>query len=123
MANLNQTIQSLAQKFASELVVAVRGMSLDEILGATGAKAPTSAPRAANGKATPGKRGRPPKLTVEAIVAVLKQHKDGMRSQDLRAALARGVTKEVWRGAIKRAIAAKKVRMTGTKNTAVYFAK
>lgn len=121
MANLNQTIQSLAQNFASELVVAVRGMSLDEVLGVTGSKAPASTPRAASGKATPGKRGRPAKLTVDAIVAVLKQHKDGLRSEHLRKAL--GAQRGPLRYGVKKAIAEKRVGMRGTKNTAVYFAR
>ena len=122
MANLNQTVQSLAHNFASELVAAVRGMSLDEILGLSGAGAkPPSAPRAANGKATPGKRGRPAKLTVDAIVAVLKQHKDGLRSDHLRKALA--AARGPLRYGVKKAIAEKRVGMRGTKNAAVYFAR
>lgn len=124
--NLNATIQSLAQKFAAELVTAVRGMSLEEVLGESAAPTLTRSKSSTASKLSksPTLRGpgRPPKVTVDAIVGVLKQHKEGLRSQNLRKALG-GVQKGAWRYVIVKALAEKKISMRGTKNTAVYFAR
>lgn len=115
MGNLQQTIRSLAEKFATDLLSAVQTASLDELV-AERTGAPVAAPRA-----TPSTRARSAGLSVEAIVAVLKQHKDGLRSDHLRRALG-GVKRGAWRYAIDKAIAERKISMRGTKNSAVYSA-
>lgn len=121
MANLQNTIQSLAQNFASELVSALRSMSLEEILGAT--KTAVS-----SATSTPKKRGRPagsknkgPKstLSADAIVAELKKHKGGLRAEHLRKAL--GASKNTFNYHASKALQAKAIRKTGKKRATTYF--
>lgn len=125
MPSLQNTIQSLAQNFASELVVALRSLSLEEILGTT----ESSVSRTSS--STPKKRGRPAgsknkvtksaTLSVEAIVAELKKHKSGLRAELLRKALS--VPKNTFNYHATKALAAKAIRKAGKKRSTTYFAK
>jgi hypothetical protein len=130
MANLHATVQAIAEKLASELVEAIRTMSLDELvsISASGSKAAPRA-RASTTAPAPARRGRPSKaakagrgkrVTEEDILSLLKKHKNGLRSEDLRKQL--GTTKGPMRYHVLKLIADKKVRMKGTRNTAVYTA-
>ena len=123
MATLQSTIQSLAQNFATDLVAALRSMSLEEILGATGKAAASRTTTS-----TPKKRGRPagskdkgPKsaLSVDAIIAELEKHKSGLRAEHLRKAL--GASKNTFNYHASKALQAKAVRKTGEKRATTYF--
>lgn len=96
MSNLRQTIETHAQQFAAAIVQALRSASLDELVaitGATGREATAGAsPRLAG--ASPKKSGRlgrrsPADIArvLENIVAVLTQHPEGLRAEQIRAAL------------------------------------
>jgi len=125
MPTLDENLRAIAEKFCYEIVTAIRQSSLREILGeaampkvggATASK--SAAPRSA--KPSSGRRGRAPSLSGDQILALLKRNKGGMRSEDLRKAL--GTTKGPMRYHVLKLIAEKRVRMTGTRNTAVYYA-
>jgi hypothetical protein len=124
MAKLTDSFRALAEKFASEILAAVRQASLSEILGEVAgsppkaAKAAKSAPaaRAPKASSSSSKRGR--RISAEEILALLKQNKGGMRSEDLRKAL--GTTKGPMRYQVLKLIEEKRVKMTGTRNSAVY---
>lgn len=139
MPDLNPRIRAIAERFAAEILHVVRGMSLDEIVG-TGTAAslkpnelrrPVKSGAATTKVTTPAKKraGRLPKpggaarggLTVDAIVGVLKSHADGLRSTALRKALGNS-SRGQWTYAIRKAIAEKRVRISGTRNKATYFA-
>lgn len=99
---LRQTIEAHAQKFAVALIDALRSASLDELATVTGGlgAAPSRAPRAkTNGAAvaTPkatkkaGRLGRRSAddiaQTLDQIVALVAQHAEGLRSEQIKAAL------------------------------------
>jgi hypothetical protein len=131
MSKLNATIQSLAATFASEVITALRGLSLDEILAVSGkptvqAKRPgrraASAPPAA--KTSKRLTRRTPadieKVTTQ-IVALLKQHKDGLRAEQIQVAL--NLAKNESPRPIADALAKKLIRKTGQKRSTTYFAR
>jgi hypothetical protein len=128
MGTLKTTLHGLAEKFADELLRALRGASLDEIL-ATGdgaqprrgrlAAASLGSTPSARAPAAAATRGRDA-ITVETIVGILRKNPKGMRSEHLRKAL--GAKRGTWRYQMQKAIIEKRVRMHGTKNSAVYFA-
>lgn len=125
MPTLQSTIQSLAETFASDLVNALRSLSLEEILGATGKTAATGATPA------PKKRGRPAgskngatqgsaPISADAIVALLKKHKSGLRAELLRREL--GAAKPAFNYHVAKAFADKRIKKTGKKRATTYFA-
>jgi len=131
MAEMNARLRALTEQFASDIVTALRTLSLAEILGEGAAKGSTNTParkpttkatatKAPAAKATRGARGKHG-VSADRIVEILKQHKGEMRSQDLRKAL--GVSKGPMSYHVKLAIAAKRVGMRGTRAKAVYFAR
>jgi hypothetical protein len=118
MSKLNSTIQALVTTFAADIVKAIRDASLGELLEV--GKAPARSAALSRAVPSKGRRLRS-KVTVEAIVGVLRQHAAGLRSAQLRKALG-GVSRGTWRHSIEKAISGRKVRMRGTRSAAVYFA-
>ncbi len=125
--NLQSTIATLAASFAADLVRALRSMSLDEILAESRASA-SPATRAKRSTKDTKARGRSSgatvesivsAVTVEALVAALKQHKNGLRAEHLRKAL--GVAKPAMASAVAKALASKKIKKKGQRRTTTYF--
>jgi hypothetical protein len=131
MPTLNQTLQAIAEKFAADLLMAVRGSSLAEILGES------ASPKNGSARRKPGRPskstqagakrgpGRPPnsarsRISVDSVVAALKAHKDGLGAASLRMAV--GAKRSTWKYVIAKAIAEKRVRIQGARSKAVYFA-
>ncbi len=131
MPNLNATITSLAQNFAQQLVEALRSLSLEEILAGTGfsaakrTSAPTSSKSKSNAKPNAKPKAAPAAhagaLSVDAIVAVLRKHKGGLRAELLRREL--GAPKPAFNYHVGKAIAAKRVTKRGVKRATTYTAK
>lgn len=135
--SLQNTITQLASTFAEEVLKSLRAMSLEEILAATqsngGARrpgrpaaAPKAAPHAA--KAAPaaaakGRRRTPDDVAgaVDAIQSLLRKHKGGLRSEQLRAML--GFAKNEMPRTIAQALETKKIKKTGQKRSTTYFAR
>jgi hypothetical protein len=125
--SLQASIQSLAAQFAQGVLTAVRGASLEEILG-------ESASRRGRGR-PPGKRGpgRPHgsqtrlarrsegdlKKLAESIVALVGKHKKGVRGEVIRSQL--GLARNEWTRPLAFALASKKIRKTGAKRATTYF--
>ncbi len=98
MSNLRSTLESLAARFADNVIDALRSASLDEItgVGSSSSRArPRSSPPAA-GEAVPRKRagGRLARRTADDIQAMMQKivdlvgkHPDGLRAEQIRAAL------------------------------------
>ena len=101
--SLKEALQTLALNFADEVLAAVRSASLEELLweGDT-SSASARAPRAASARAASpkGKAAKAPKsgrlprrspeqlmAAVDDVVSLLKKHKDGLRSEEIRKAL------------------------------------
>ena len=96
MSNLRQTIESQAVQFANAIVQALRSASLDELVSITSGGGRAPSPRAPATKTTvaapkPGRLGRrsPTDIarTLDNIVAVLTAHPEGLRAEQIKAAL------------------------------------
>jgi hypothetical protein len=96
--SLQKTIEEQAARFAEAIVAALRGASLDEIVGLTGeraarggAKRSTSAPGAPKAAKPTGRLGRRTaddiRRTLDQIVNVLGKHESGLRAEQIKAAL------------------------------------
>jgi uncharacterized protein YejL (UPF0352 family) len=149
MSTLRTQLQDLARSFADQVIGAIRGSSLQELLspGASEVgrarrarhdtpKAFASARAARNAvveataaSARPVRSsGRLPRrsadeieATLGKIVALLKKHKDGMRAEAIRTTLAMQA-KEMPR-ILKEGLATKKLTSKGQKRATTYFAK
>lgn len=95
MSNLRSTLESLASRFAESVIDALRSASLDEITRVTSG---TPRARAARPAAEPAKKrssgGRLARRTaddiqamVQSIVDLVAKHPDGLRAEQIRAAL------------------------------------
>ncbi len=129
MPNLKTTVARLAETFAVQLVAAVRGMSLEEILGASATVAvvpvkkngatstPVKAPRS---KGRLARRSAEDIAKVEAAIVALVKASKGIGAEQIRAHLK--LTKAELASPINAALAAKKLRKTGQKRATKYYA-
>jgi len=137
-SSLRNTLQELAASFASEVLEALRGMSLEDILTATrGGIVP---PSAADGVSQRGKRrdddgistapraeGRLPRRSADAIgevvtriVELLATHPHGLRSEQIRDAL--GLRANEMPRPLKEGLAQNRIVKEGEKRATTYFA-
>jgi hypothetical protein len=130
--SLRSNLQSLAATFADSVLAAIRGASLEELLTESGSgvrrgpgrppksKAAPSAPRARK----PGrlKRRSPADIAkaLDQVVALVKGKKDGLRAEQIRAAL-KMESKEMPR-VLKEGLAKKKLKAKGQKRATTYTA-
>lgn len=133
MPSLKQTIESLAQTFAAQVLTAIRSSSLEDILGqGDGTAARTRGPKAPGAaKAEPAKttkpRGRLARRSVDqiqaqvaSVVALLKKSPDGLRSEEIRGALKLD-RREVPR-VLAEGLKGKAIRKRGAKRATTYRA-
>ena len=140
---LRSRLDDLASAFASGVLAAIRGASLEDLLSETsgssgrGPSAARSAssrrpaaagPDAAAAPARTGKRGRLARRSatdiagmIERIVGLLKQSPKGLRAEQIRARLGL-VAKEMPRP-LKEGLAAGRLAKSGEKRSTTYFAK
>jgi hypothetical protein len=123
MATLRSSIQTLAQTFASQLLEAIRGMSLDEILHEAkgGAAVKTNGKTVAKATRKMKQTGRTRAISVEAIVSIAKKYPRGIRAEVLRREL--GTKKDAFSNQMAAAVKSGAVRKTGTRRGTTYFAK
>ena len=132
-ASLRSQLASLAETFASSVLAAIRGASLDDLLSeAQGA--PRSGrkerPRTADGAPLPHRPSRKGRLgrrspediakTLAQVVALVQGKKTGMRSEEIRKALKLDV-REVPR-VLKEGLKTKKLKSKGHKRATTYYA-
>ncbi len=135
MSNLRSTINELAETFASEIVKAIRGASLQDILSETTPGMVGRSPRPATG----GKAAAPQSLakrrggkrvrrsgdeiwkTAASILELLKGHKAGFRAEEIRAQLS--MPKNELAKPIAELLAKKKITKKGQKRSTTYFAR
>jgi hypothetical protein len=139
MPDLRTAIQSLAQTFAAGVLEVIRSSSLEDILGETsGAKRGPGRPPGKRGPGRPpGKRGpgRPPgssskrlarrsaqdiAAVTSSIVALVKKHPKGLRSEQIRAEL--GIAKKEWMRPLGLALDSKRLTKKGEKRSTTYYA-
>jgi hypothetical protein len=131
--SLRSNLQSLATSFASSVLDAIRGASLEELVvdaGGSARRGPGRPPRETGTTArstTPRARKsgrlarRSPEDIVEAldqVVALVKGKKDGLRSEQIRAAL-KMQSKEMPR-VLQEGLAKKKLKAKGRKRATTY---
>jgi hypothetical protein len=137
---LKSRLSDLASAFADEVIAALQGSSLHELIGSkddggvrngrqSRASVRQAAPAASapQGKAarTPGRlpRRSPEEIAkaLDRMVTLLKKHKDGLRAEEIRANLGM-VPKEMPR-ILKEGVSTKKLTSKGQKRATTYFAK
>jgi hypothetical protein len=140
--SLRSALDSLAINFASAVLDAIRGASLDELVAESGGaprrgpgrprgssttKAAPAAARASGPSAKKTKGGRLARRSpadiakaLGQIVALVKTKKAGLRSEEIRKALKLDV-REVPR-VLKEGLTKKKLRSKGQKRATTYFA-
>jgi hypothetical protein len=141
MSALKSSLQSLAASFAEDVVRAIQGASLQELLGeVAGSRARHAKPAGSNGSAAiadapaaraprgpaPLKRGRLKRrsaqdiaATLDGIVSLLKQNSAGLRAEQIRKHL-NLLAKELPRP-LSEGLEAKVLRKKGQKRATVYF--
>src|SRR5580693_6221706 len=135
MPTLRSTLHDLAHSFASSVLDAIRGASLEELLGEAGGsvrRGPGRPPKSTAGTTaseTPRARkaGRlarrsPEQITkaLDQVVALVKGKKDGLRAEQIRAGL-KMQSKEMPR-VLQEGLAKKKLKTKGQKRATTYFA-
>ncbi|HXN31668.1 MAG TPA: hypothetical protein VN894_07400 [Polyangiaceae bacterium] len=134
MATLRTALHNLASSFADSVLHAIRGASLEELLGEAGGGArrgpgrPRKSTAAPTASGTPRgrKSGRLPRRSAEQIakaldqvIALVKSKKEGLRAEQIRAAL-RMQSKEMPR-VLQEGLAKKKLKAKGRKRATTYF--
>src|SRR5437868_6553105 len=95
MSNLKNTLENLASQFASSVLDALRGASLDELMrvsgGGGGGARRGARPAAATRRGRGGRLGRRTQDEIEkvdeSIVGLLEKNPDGMRAEQIRSSL------------------------------------
>jgi hypothetical protein len=140
MPSLHGRLQNLAATFAADIVAAISGASLADLLASEGGRTPgngRTAKRASRGGgaqpepvATPkkGKGGRLARRTPAEIDALLgkiillvKTQKNGLRAEEIRSKL--GLEPKEMPRVLKQGISSKKLTTKGQKRATTYFAK
>jgi hypothetical protein len=128
--SLRSTLDALAASFANEIIAAIRGASLQELLGVQGTttrggsvgsgRTPARAPKVT----TPGRLKRRSAEDVAAalgdVVALVKRHKDGLRAEQIRTSL--GLQSKELPRVLKEGLATKMLSKKGQKRSTTYFA-
>ena len=134
--SLQSTIHQLASSFAEEVLNSIRGLSLEEILAASGRGGRKGAAvgrvaAAASSKAKPAAKRRSGRLerrspediekAAHSIQALLQKNKAGLRSEQIQSAL--GLDKKELPRPLAFALESKLIVKKGQKRATTYFAK
>jgi hypothetical protein len=137
MPTLRSQLDALAANFAKEILAALQGASLHELLASGGAAtagkgrppraplakaAPTTLPKAARSSGRLRRRSAEEiQAMLNKIVLLVKTHKEGMRAEEIRSKL--GMQAKEMPRILKEGISAKKLSSKGQKRATTYFAK
>jgi hypothetical protein len=119
LSDLRGSIQALAQTFAAGVLEAIRGASLEDIIGeSTGAKrGPGRPPRTTTASAAVTGRVRCSAKDIaalsESIVAFVRKNPNGLRAEQIRGELK--IAKNEWLRPLAAALASKKLKKKGEK--------
>ena len=134
MPTLRSQLDALAANFARQILAALQGASLQELLGTTGKggvrngrSAPPDA-RKVSPPRGPKSSGRLPRRSADEIAAMLskivllvKTHKGGLRAEEIRSQL--GMQSKEMPRILKEGISTKKLASKGQKRATTYFVK
>jgi hypothetical protein len=132
--SLRTQLQHLASTFADSVLAAIRSASIEEVLAESrtpdNRRAPpqslrSAAPEVAKARARPSGRlaRRSPEeieQTVDRVVALLKDHREGLRAEQIRAQL--GMLPKEMPRVLKEGLSAKKIKSKGQKRATTYTA-
>jgi hypothetical protein len=131
--SLRSSLNDLAASFAASILAAIRSANLEELLGDAGGserRRPGRPPRSKDAGKAPArvrKSGRlarrsPEQIAkaVDHVVALVKTKKDGLRAEQIRAAL-KMQSKEMPR-VLQEGLTKKKLKAKGQKRATTYFA-
>jgi hypothetical protein len=130
MPSLRSNLTELATSFTDAVLEAIRSTSLEEILSESrghsrGFRAGVSVSRGGGGRASSGRLPRRSAQDIanalDQIVALVKQHKDGLRAEQIRAEL--GLQAKELPRVLKEGLSTKMLRSKGQKRATTYFAK
>jgi hypothetical protein len=136
MPTLRSQLNALAANFAQQVLTAIQGSSLEELVGSGGrsvengrsARIVTAAAASPSVRKAGRKPGRLPRRSADEIAALLnkiillvKTHKEGMRAEEIRSAL--GMEAKEMPRILKEGISKKKLTTKGQKRATTYFAK
>jgi hypothetical protein len=142
MATLQSQLQNLARSFAEQVVEAIRGTSLHELIGAKDGGSEVGNGRRARVVAGGGgmpdplsaspkkasKNGRLPRRSANdiqaalgQIVGLLKKHSEGLRAEQIRKEL--GMMPKEMPRVLKEGLSKKALRSKGQKRATTYYAK
>jgi hypothetical protein len=135
MANLRSALDDLASSFAESVLDAIRGASLQDLLGETSG-APRRGPGRPKGAATPEANGKPARVVrsgrlqrrspediakaLEQVVALVKKSKTGMRAEEIRQQL--GMEAKEMPRVLKEGLVKKALKSRGQKRATTYTA-
>src|ERR1700722_13791982 len=128
MPTLHAQLDELANTFAASVLLAIRRVALEDLLGETGYKRRSSSRGPERSAAAPRGRGgrlarRSPEdvaKTLATIVSLLTGKKGGLRSEQIRETLK--LDKRELPAVLKIGLAKKAIRSKGQKRSTTYFA-
>jgi Fic family protein len=127
--NLHTHLSDLASSFASSVLQAIKGASLEELLGGSrsverGSPAVRSGSRKATRQSSPGRLPRRSAQDIgkalDGVVTLVKKNKAGLRAEQIRAAL--GVQSKELPRVLSEGLARKVLKKKGQKRATTYFA-
>jgi hypothetical protein len=131
MTTLHQTLNSLAADFASSVLQALRGASIDEISGVLGGRVGRARALGGGAGSRGGRRAGGRRLSrrsksdidavVERIVGLLRKHPKGMRAEEIRSQL--GLQAKELPRPIAEGLSKKRIAKHGQKRATTYFAR
>jgi hypothetical protein len=130
---LRSQLDELATRFATSIVEAIRGASLQELIaephraaatagnGRSASKAP--APRAASAPSSGRLSRRSPEdiaVVLDSVLSLVRKNKEGLRAEQIRTEL--GLQSKELPRILKEGLAKKKLKAKGQKRATTYFA-
>jgi hypothetical protein len=133
MSTLRNRLTDLAQSFADEVIAALRGASLDDLLSERGARHSAASgledgrkqqtrPRLVAQKPSRLRRRSPEEIAraLDLVAKLVKSHPRGMRAEEIRKKL--GIDVREMPRVLKEGLVKKKLRSKGQKRATTYFA-
>jgi hypothetical protein len=132
MSSLKRNLESLAASFATDVVRAIQGASLEElrseVVGASrrvGRPAATSSPakavRRTRGGRLPRRSPEDIAKALDGVVALVKRHKTGLRAEQIRQEL--GMLPKEMPRVLQEGLSKKVLKSKGQKRATTYFTK
>jgi hypothetical protein len=132
MTTLHSRLSDLAESFASEVLAAVRGAPLKDLIGSASQEgrgrtpartaAPAPSPKARRSSGRLARRSQADIIgALDRVLALVKKHRAGLRAEQIRQQL--GMQPKEMPRVLKEGIASKKLTSKGQKRSTTYFAK